>query len=82
MIGFKKNPTKLVISVFLISLISILLIYVDFATNNPMPEEEITISRELSTNIPQIKNRQIHEVKKGDSLSVIFEEKNVPLNTA
>ena len=82
MIGFKKTPTKIVISVFLISLISILLIYVDFATNNPLPEEEITISKELSTNIPQIKNRQIHEVKKGDSLSVIFEEKNVPLNTA
>ena len=82
MIGFKKTPTKIVISVFLISLISILLIYVDFATINPLPEEEITISKELSTNIPQIKNRQIHEVKKGDSLSVIFEEKNVPLNTA
>ena len=82
MIGFKKTPTKIVISVFLISLISILLIYVDFATNNPLPEEEITISKELSTNILQIKNRQIHEVKKGDSLSVIFEEKNVPLNTA
>ena len=82
MIGFKKTPTKIIISVFLISLISILLIYFDFATNNPLPEEEITISKELSTNIPQIKNRQIHEVKKGDSLSVIFEEKNVPLNTA
>lgn len=82
MIGFKKTPTKIVISVFLISLISILLIYVDFATNNPLPEEEITISKELSTNILQIKNKQIHEVKKGDSLSVIFEEKNVPLNTA
>ena len=82
MIGFKKTPTKIVISVFLISLISILLIYFDFATNNPLPEEEITISKELSTNILQIKNKQIHEVKKGDSLSVIFEEKNVPLNTA
>ena len=82
MIGFKKTPTKLVISIFLISLISILLIYIDFANNNPLPEEEITISKELSTNIPQIKNKQIHEVKKGDSLSVIFEEKNVPLNTA
>ena len=82
MIGFKKTPTKLVISVFLISLISILLIYVDFATNNPLPEEEITISKELATNIPQIKNKQIHEVKTGDSLSVIFEERNVPLNTA
>ena len=82
MIGFKKTPTKIIISVFLMSLISILLIYFDFATNNPLPEEEITISKELSTNIPQIKNRQIHEVKKGDSLSVIFEEKNVPLNTA
>ena len=82
MIGFRKTPTKLVISIFLISFISILLIYIDFATNNPLPEEEITISKELSTNIPQIKNKQIHEVKKGDSLSVIFEEKNVPLNTA
>tara|TARA_B100001063_G_scaffold213783_1_gene213589 strand:+ start:2810 stop:4054 length:1245 start_codon:yes stop_codon:yes gene_type:complete len=82
MIGFKKTPTKLVINVFLISLISILLIYIDFSANKPLPEEEITISKELSNNIPQIKNKQIYEVKTGDSLSVIFEEKNVPLNTA
>ena len=82
MIGFKKTPIKLVLSVFFISLISILLIYIDFTAEKPQKVEEITISKDLPSSLPLIKNKQIHEVKKGDSLSVIFEDKNVPLNTA
>jgi len=82
MIGFKKTPIKLVLSVFIISLISILLIYIDFTAEKPQKVEEITISKDLPIGLPLIKNKQIHEVKKGDSLSVIFEDKNVPLNTA
>ena len=82
MIGFKKTPIKLVLSVFFISLISILLIYIDFTAEKPQKVEEITISKDLPIGLPLIKNKQIHEVKKGDSLSVIFEDKNVPLNTA
>ena len=82
MIGFKKTPIKLVLSVFFISLISILLIYIDFTAEKPQKVEEITISKDLPNSLPLIKNKQIHEVKKGDSLSVIFEDKNVPLNTA
>ena len=82
MIGFKKTPIKLVLSVFIISLISILLIYIDFTAEKPQKVEEITISKDLTIGLPLIKNKQIHEVKKGDSLSVIFEDKNVPLNTA
>jgi len=72
----------LVLSVFFISLISILLIYIDFTAEKPQKVEEITISKDLPSSLPLIKNKQIHEVKKGDSLSVIFEDKNVPLNTA
>ena len=82
MIGFKKTPIKLVLSVFFISLISILLIYIDFTAEKPQKVEEITISKDLPDSLPLIKNKQIHKVKKGDSLSVIFEDKNVPLNTA
>ncbi len=82
MIGFKKTPIKLVLSVFFISLISILLIYIDFTAEKPQKVKEITISKDLPNSLPLIKNKQIHEVKKGDSLSVIFEDKNVPLNTA
>ena len=82
MIGFKKTPIKLVLSVFFISLISILLIYIDFTAEKPQKVEEITISKDLPNSLPLIKNKQIHKVKKGDSLSVIFEDKNVPLNTA
>ncbi len=82
MIGFKKTPIKLVLSVFFISLISILLIYIDFTAEKPKKVEEITISKDLPISLPLIKNKQIHEVKKGDNLSVIFEDKNVPLNTA
>ena len=82
MIGFKKTPIRLVLITFLISVVSIILIYVDSLNNEPLPIEEITISRDLSEGLTPIKSKQIHTVKKGDSLSVIFEDKRVPLNTA
>ena len=82
MIGFKKTPTKLVISVFLISFILIVLAYIDLDSHSPAPIEEITISQNIEKELPAIKNKIMHKVKKGESLSVIFEEKRVPLNTA
>ena len=82
MIGFKKTPVRLVLTIFLISVVSILLIYVDYFSNKPIPIEKITISKDLDEGLAPIKSKQIHTVKKGDSLSVIFEEKQVPLNTA
>ncbi len=68
--------------IFLISVVSIILIYVDSLDNEPLAIEEITISRDLSEGLTPIKSKQIHTVRKGDSLSVIFEDKQVPLNTA
>ena len=82
MIGFKRTPVRLVLTIFLISVVSILLIYVDYFSNKPLPIEKITISKDLDEGLAPIKSKQIHTVKKGDSLSVIFEEKQVPLNTA
>ena len=82
MIGFKKTPIRLVLITFLISVVSIILIYVDSHNNEPLAIEEITISRDLSESLTPIKSKQIHTVRKGDSLSVIFEDKQVPLNTA
>ena len=82
MVGFKKTPIKLIASIFLISSIFIFLIYIDSLDNKPEPIEEVTLSKRLDINLPLIENKQIHEVRKGDNLSVIFEEKNVPLNTA
>ncbi len=82
MIGFKKTPIRLVLIAFLISVVSIILIYVDSLNNEPLAIEEITISRDLSESLTPIKSKQIHTVRKGDSLSVIFEDKQVPLNTA
>ena len=82
MIGFKKNPIRLVLITFLICVVSIILIYVDSLNNEPLAIEEITISRDLSESLTPIKSKQIHTVRKGDSLSVIFEDKQVPLNTA
>ena len=82
MIGFKKTPIRLVLITFLICVFSIILIYVDSLNNEPLAIEEITISRDLSEGLTPIKSKQIHTVKKGDSLSVIFEDKQVPLNTA
>ena len=82
MIGFKKTPIRLVLITFLIAVVSIILIYVDSLDNEPLAIEEITISRDLSEGLIPIKSKQIHTVRKGDSLSVIFEDKQVPLNTA
>ena len=82
MIGFKKTPIRLVLITFLICVFSIILIYVDSLNNEPLAIEEITISRDLSESLTPIKSKQIHTVRKGDSLSVIFEDKQVPLNTA
>ena len=82
MIGFKKTPIKLVLSIFFLSLLSILLIYIDTISNKPLPVEEITISENLNNELSLINTKQIHQVKKGDSLSVIFEDKKVPLNLA
>ena len=82
MIGFKKTPVKLVIGIFLISIVAILLLYVDSTQEKPKPIEQITISEDLSIAPPTLKNKLIHEVKRGESLSIIFEEKKVPLNTA
>ncbi len=82
MIGFKKTPIRLVLIIFFISVVSIILMYVDSLDNEPLAIEEITISRDLSEGLTPIKSKQIHTVRKGDSLSVIFEDKQVPLNTA
>ena len=82
MIGFKNSPVKLVLSCFLISIIFILLIYTDSVLNKPLPIEDVTISENFDEKLPNIKNKTMHKVEKGESLSVIFEEKKVPLNTA
>ena len=82
MIGFKKTPAKLVIIIFLISVFAVLLIYVDSTLNEPESIEEIIISKNLTETLPDFKNKEIHKVQNGESLSIIFEERNVPLNTA
>ena len=82
MIGFKKPPIKLIVSVFLISFVAIFLMYIDLKNNKPLPIEEMTFSEDLSEMPSSVENKRIHEVSKGESLSVIFEDKSVPLNTA
>tara|TARA_B100001063_G_scaffold84008_2_gene78373 strand:+ start:1450 stop:2694 length:1245 start_codon:yes stop_codon:yes gene_type:complete len=82
MIGFKKPPIKLIVSVFLISFVAIFLIYIDLENNKPLSIEEMTFSEDLSEMPSSVENKRIHEVSKGESLSVIFEDKSVPLNTA
>ena len=71
MIGFKKTPIKLVLSTFFLSLLSILLIYIDTISNNPLPVEEITISENLNAELSLINTKQIHQVKRGQSISHI-----------
>ena len=82
MIGFKKIPKKSVFTVFAFAVISILLVYVDTRYNDPLPIEEVSFSEVLKNNPEPIQNKQIHVVQRGESLSVIFDDKEVPLNTA
>ena len=82
MIGFKKVPTRTVLLSFLMSIILILLLYVDISTNDSLPEELIEISEAYENKVSQVLTYQIHEVKNGENLSIIFEDYKVPLNTA
>lgn len=82
MIGFKKVPTRTVLLSFLISIILILLLYVDISTDDSLPEELIEISEAYENKVSQVLTYQIHEVKNGENLSIIFEDYKVPLNTA
>ena len=82
MIGFKKVPTRMVLLSFLMSIILILLLYVDISTDDSLPEELIEISEAYENKVSQVLTYQIHEVKNGENLSIIFEDYKVPLNTA
>jgi hypothetical protein len=82
MVGFKKVPTKAVLLTFLISIFLILLLYVDFATDESLPIEIIETSEDFEDTSSAVLSYQIHEVKDGENLSIIFEDFKVPLNTA
>jgi len=82
MVGFKKVPTKAILLTFLISISLILLLYVDFSTNESLPIEIIETSENYEHSISDVLSYQIHEVKDGENLSIIFEDFKVPLNTA
>ena len=82
MIGFTKSPNKIIIIVFFGLISFILLTYIDTKTNYYEPEENVLISENLSERLPNINYKIIHKVNEGENLSVIFEDKKVPLNTA
>ena len=82
MIGFTKSPNKIIMIVFFGLISFILLTYIDTKTNYYEPEENVLISENLSERLPNINNKIIHKVNEGENLSVIFEDKKVPLNTA
>ena len=82
MVGFKKVPTKAVLSIFLLSIVLILLLYVDFSTDESLPEEIIETTENLEKKPKDVVSYKIHKVKDGENLSIIFEDFNVPLNTA
>ena len=82
MVGFKKVPTKAVLLTFLISIFLVLLLYVDFSTDESLPIEIIETSENFEDTASDVLSYQIHEVKDGENLSIIFEDFKVPLNTA
>jgi len=82
MVGFKKVPTKAVLLTFFISIFLILLLYVDFSTDESLPIEIIESSENYENSTSDVLSYQIHEVKDGENLSIIFEDFKVPLNTA
>ena len=82
MVGFKKVPTKAVLSIFLLSIVLILLLYIDFSTDESLPEEIIETTENLEKKPADVVSYKIHKVEEGENLSIIFEDFNVPLNTA
>ena len=82
MTGFKKPPIKLILYVFVLTNILIFLLYINSIQNEPDPIEIRNTTFTVDTIPPEVNSKLIHEVESGESLSVIFEEKNVPLNTA
>ena len=71
MVGFKKVPTKAVLLTFFISVFLILLLYVDFSTDESLPEEIIEITENFEDSASDILSYQIHEVKDGENLSIL-----------
>jgi murein DD-endopeptidase MepM/ murein hydrolase activator NlpD len=82
MVGFKKVPTKGVFLAFFISVIMILLLYIDFATDVSLPEEQIQSFDSFEETLLEVTSYEIHTVMNGENLSIIFEDFKVPLNTA
>ena len=82
MIGFKKVPKRAVLVSFAVSIVLILMLYVDIETYESLPVEEIEFTEKFSTPLEQTKTYQMHEVQDGENLSIIFEKFSVPLNTA
>lgn len=82
MIGFKKVPARAILISFALSILLILMIYVDIETSEALPIEEIEFNEKFSKELEQTKTYQIHEVEDGENLSIIFENFGVPLNTA
>ena len=64
MIGFKESPIKIVLGLFFVSIIFIILLYVDSVINKPVPIEEISITKDFNKSLPKVKNTLFHEVKK------------------
>ncbi|MDA7778799.1 peptidase M23, partial [Gammaproteobacteria bacterium] len=82
MIGFKKVPKRAVLVSFAVSIVLILMLYVDIETYESLPVEEIEFTEKFSIPLEQTKTYQMHEVQDGENLSIIFENFSVPLNTA
>ena len=82
MIGFKKVPVKGVLITFTASIILVLLLYTDVKTYQSLPVENIESTKILEKTPPETPTYKIHEVKDGENLSIIFEDYEVPLNTA
>jgi murein DD-endopeptidase MepM/ murein hydrolase activator NlpD len=60
----------------------ILLLYIDFATDVSLPEEQIQSFDSFEEPLLKVTSYEIHEVMNGENLSIIFEDFKVPLNTA
>ena len=82
MIGFKKVPVKGVLITFTASIILVLLLYTDVKTYQSLPVENIESTKILEKTPPETPTYKIHEVEDGENLSIIFEDFEVPLNTA
>ena len=81
MLEYKRISFKYIMLAFLIAALLIILLSIDRKNNQAPPIEDIFIEEPYKPELEIVETLQIHEVKDGENLTIIFEDYRLPLNT-